>query len=100
MTVLRLPHAETQRPESASQSVSEAQNLLTTTELPEGRSQRLTNCLPLLLPCLMICWNRIQRLRWERRAEGVTAKGSPEYFKQIAAMRKERKGGRPPKNVQ
>jgi len=77
--------------------IAQAQDLLTTTNLPEGRSQRAHE---LLTAAVHLADNLLE----ESPAATLGAKGGKEtakrgsdYFRKIAAMRKEKKGGRPVK---
>lgn len=79
--------------------IAEAQNLLTTTNLPEGRSQRAHE---LLIAAVHLADDIIKQspaAALGKKGGKVTAKRGSEYFRQISTMRKERKGGRP-KGVQ
>jgi len=78
--------------------IAEADLLLSSTTLPEGRSQRTHELLGTAVKLA-------DRLLTEKPAAVLGAKGGqktaqrgPEYFKKIAAMRKTRGGGRPSKN--
>jgi len=75
--------------------IAEAETILTTTTLPQGRAER---ALELLGTALKLA----DHLMTEKPAAVLGAKGGqktaergPEYFKRIAAMRKTRGGGRP-----
>jgi len=75
--------------------ISEANLILTTTRLPEGRAER---CQELLDSALALADHllSIRPAAVLGRTGGLkTAQRGPEYFRKIAAMRKERKGGRP-----
>jgi hypothetical protein len=74
--------------------IADAQNLLATTNLPEGRSQRAHE---LLTAAIHLADDLLtQRPAATLGAMGgkVTAKRGSEYFRQLAAKRKEHKGGR------
>ena len=77
--------------------IGEAQHILATTALPERRSERayelLTTALALADDLLTV--NPAATLG--SKGGKTTAKRGPGFFREIAAMRKERKGGRPPK---
>jgi hypothetical protein len=47
---------------------SRAQHILTTTELPESRTERMGNCWHLPYLWRITCWKRHALLHWERRA--------------------------------
>jgi hypothetical protein len=75
--------------------IHEADKLLSTTNLPEGRSQRAHELLGAAVKLA-------DHLLTEKPAAVLGAKGGkktaergPEYFAKIAAMRKTRAGGRP-----
>ncbi|MGA2426654.1 MAG: hypothetical protein ABSG07_21850 [Terriglobales bacterium] len=77
--------------------ISEAQTLLMTTSLPEGRSQRANE---LLTAALHLADNLLEQspaATLGAKGGKVTAKRGPDYFRQIAAKRKSFKGGRPSK---
>ena len=77
--------------------IAEAHHILATTLLPEQRSERAYELLTAAV-------NLADHLLEESPAATLGAKGGkataqrgPDYFRKIAAMRKERKGGRPAK---
>ena len=75
--------------------IGEAELILSTTTLPEGRSERARE---LLQAAVDLTDNLISvKPAAVLGAKGgkATAKRGSEYFAKIAAMRKERKGGRP-----
>jgi hypothetical protein len=77
--------------------ISEAQHILATTTLPERRSERayelLTAAVHLADNLLSVSPAAVLGKKGGRK----TAERGPEYFRKIAAMRKEHRGGRPPK---
>jgi hypothetical protein len=78
--------------------IAEAQTLLTTTTLPEGRSQRAHE---LLTAAVHLADNLLEQspaATLGAKGGKATAKRGSAYFKKIAAMRKDFKGGRPPKS--
>lgn len=79
--------------------IAEAQQILSTTILPEGRSERayelLTSAVHLADSLLEIS----PAASLGKKGGKQTAKRGSEYFRKIASMRKEHKGGRP-KSVQ
>ena len=77
--------------------ISEAQSLLTTTELPEGRSQRAHELLTAAVALADDLLEQSPAATLGAKGGKATAKRGPEYFRKIAAMRKEHKGGRPAK---
>jgi hypothetical protein len=75
--------------------IAEAETILATTALPQGRSERARELLGTAVKLA-------DHLLTEKPAAILGAKGGkktaergPEYFKRIAAMRKTRGGGRP-----
>jgi hypothetical protein len=78
--------------------ISEADLLLSTTELPEGRSQRAHE----LLQAAVALADQLLSVRpaavLGQKGGKKTAERGPEYFRKIAAMRKTKAGGRPRKN--
>lgn len=77
--------------------IAEAQEIIKTTPLPEGRSERVYE---LLTTAVHLADNLLEvspAATLGKKGGKETAKRGPEYFRKIAAMRKERKGGRPPK---
>ena len=77
--------------------IGEAHDILRTTILPEERSQRAYE---LLTAAMHLADNLLEEspaATLGAKGGKVTAKRGPEYFAKIAAMRKERKGGRPKK---
>lgn len=74
--------------------IAEAQDIVNTTELPEGRSGRLRE---LMASAIFLADHLLEESPAAALgAQGgkETAKRGPEYFRKIASMRKERKGGR------
>jgi hypothetical protein len=77
--------------------IGEAQDIVNTTELPEGRSEKLRE---LLTSAIFLADHLLEESPAAVLGEKggrITAKRGPDYFRKIAALRKERKGGRPPK---
>jgi hypothetical protein len=77
--------------------IAQAQELLTTTTLPEARSQRAHE---LLTAAVHLADDLIQQspaATLGKRGGKVTAQKGSDYFRKIAAMRKDFKGGRPSK---
>ena len=78
--------------------IAEAKQILDTTELPEGRSQRLRE---LLASAVFLADHLLEvspAAVLGKKGGKTTAKRGSEYFREIASKRKEFKGGRPPKN--
>lgn len=77
--------------------IGEAHDILRTTNLPDQRSERAYE---LLTAALHLADNLLEQspaALLGKKGGAQTAKRGSEYFRKIAAMRKERKGGRPPK---
>ena len=75
--------------------ISEAQNLLTTTTLPEGRSQRAHELLTAAVHLADDLLEQNPAATLGAKGGKETAKRGSEYFRKLAAKRKEFKGGRP-----
>lgn len=75
--------------------IAEAQTLLMTTNLPEGRSQRANELLTAALRLADDLLEQSPAAALGKKGGKATAKRGSEYFRKIAAMRKEHKGGRP-----
>ena len=79
--------------------IAEAQQVIRTTNLPEGRTDRVNE---LLSSALFLADNLLQQspaATLGAKGGKQTAKRGSEYFRQIAAKRKTRAGGRPKKTV-
>lgn len=77
--------------------IAEAQDIVNTTELPEGRAARLRE---LLASAVFLADDLLETspaAALGKKGGKTTAKRGSDYFREIAAMRKEKKGGRPPK---
>ena len=75
--------------------IAEAHDILRTTTLPESRSELAYE---LLIAALSLADNLLEQSPAAvlgKKGGKETAKRGPDYFRKIAAMRKERKGGRP-----
>jgi hypothetical protein len=79
--------------------ISEAQTLLMTTTLPEGRSQRANELLTAAVHLADDLLQESPAATLGAKGGKQTAKKGSEYFRQIAAKRKSFKGGRPAKNA-
>jgi hypothetical protein len=75
--------------------IAEAQNLLTTTTLPEGRSQRAHELLTAAVHLADDLLEQSPAATLGKKGGKATAKRGSEYFSQISAMRKTHAGGRP-----
>jgi hypothetical protein len=77
--------------------ISEARNILSTTTLPEGRSERACE---LLLAAVRLADDLLSvspAAVLGKKGGSETAKRGPEYYAKIAAMRTTHGGGRPKK---
>ena len=79
--------------------IAEAERILATTTLPQGRAERARE----LLRAALALADHLRTVEPSAAALGKrgglkTAERGPEYFKKIAGMRKTRAGGRPPKS--
>jgi hypothetical protein len=79
--------------------ISEAQTLLTTTNLPEGRAQRANELLTAAVALADDLLERNPAATLGAKGGKVTAKRGSDYFRKLAAKRKNFKGGRPPNNL-
>ena len=78
--------------------IAEAQHILATTTLPESRSERAYE---LLTAAVSLADNLLEQspaAALGKKGGKITAKRGPDYFRKIAAMRKDFKGGRPRQN--
>jgi len=77
--------------------IAEAETLLSTTVLPEGRPER---CRELLKAAIALADHLLSippAVALGRQGGLKTAQRGPEYFRRIAAMRRTKAGGRPRK---
>jgi len=77
--------------------IGEAQRILATTTLPEKRSERAYELLTAAVSLADHLLTVSPAATLGKKGGKKTAERGPDYFRKIAAMRKERKGGRPPK---
>lgn len=77
--------------------IAEAQALLTTTELPEGRAQRAHELLTAAVHLADDLLEQSPAATLGAKGGKETAKRGSDYFRKIAAKRKTFAGGRPPK---
>lgn len=80
--------------------IAESQHILATTKLPEGRSERAYELLTAAVALADELLTESPAAVLGKKGGKVMAKRGSEYFRKIAGMRKEHKGGRPPKSVQ
>jgi hypothetical protein len=78
--------------------IGEAHDILRTTNLPERRSERAYELLTAAMGLADDLLAQSPMVELGKKGGKVTAKRGPDYFRKIAAMRKEHKGGRPPKS--
>jgi hypothetical protein len=79
------------------QMIAEAQHILSTTTLPESRSERAYELLTAAVNLADDLLAQSPAAALGKKGGKQTAKRGPDYFRKIATMRKTRKGGRPPK---
>ena len=77
--------------------ISEAHDILRTVTLPEERSERAYELLTAALHLADSLLKQTPAAYLGAKGGKQTAKRGSEYFRKIAAMRKENKGGRPSK---
>jgi hypothetical protein len=80
--------------------IEEARRILATTKLPDGRAERARELLTsaVALADQLIAKPPAGAAALGKRGGMRTAERGPEYFRKIAAMRKTKGGGRPPKS--
>lgn len=79
--------------------IDEARRILATTTLPEGRSERAYELLTAAVPLADEIISQSPAATLGKKGGKATAKRGPDYYSKISAMRKEHKGGRPPKQL-
>jgi hypothetical protein len=77
--------------------ISDAHDILRTTKLPEQRSERAYELLTAAVSLADDLLKQSPAAELGKKGGKATAKRGPAFFRKIAAMRKEHKGGRPPK---
>lgn len=80
--------------------ISEAHKVIATTNLPESRSERVYELLTAALHLADHLVSVSPAAELGKKGGTKTAERGPEYYAQIAAMRKTRAGGRPKKQQQ
>jgi hypothetical protein len=75
--------------------IAEAETILSTTTLPQGRAERAGELLSVAVKLADHLLTEKPAAVLGAKGGKATAKRGPEYFKRIAAMRKTRAGGRP-----
>jgi hypothetical protein len=78
--------------------IGEALDILRTTNLPEHRAERAYELLTAAVSLADDLLAQSPAATLGKKGGRVTARRGPDYFRKIAAMRKERKGGRPRKD--
>jgi hypothetical protein len=96
--VLRLHMAKRNDLRALRNFIAEAQSLLITTVLPEGRSQRANELLTAAIHLADDLLETSPAATLGAKGGKETAKRGPDYYRKIAAKRKNFKGGRPAKN--
>jgi hypothetical protein len=76
--------------------IGEAHHILATTSLPEARSERAYELLTAAVHLADNLLSVSPAAALGKKGGTTTAKRGPDYFRKIAGMRKEYKGGRPP----
>ena len=79
--------------------IVEAHAIVSTSDLPEGRSQRATEVLGAAIALADDLLSRPAAAMLGKRGGIKTAERGPDYFKKIAGMRKKNAGGRPRKKT-
>ena len=77
--------------------IAEAHDILRTTKLPESRSERAYELLTAALSLADHLMEQSPAVALGTKGGTTTAKRGADYFRKIAGMRKEHKGGRPKK---
>lgn len=77
--------------------LKELELLITTTTLPQGRGERFKEALSAAIALTDDLLDRTPAAELGKLGGQETAKRGPEYFAQIAGLRKNRSGGRPRK---
>jgi hypothetical protein len=76
--------------------IAEAQMILTTFTLPEGSGERAHELLTAAIDLADALIEQSPAAILSAKGGKATAKRGPEYYKQVAALKKTRAGGRPP----
>ena len=79
--------------------IREAHLILTTTTLPEGRAERACELLETAVKLANHLLTEKPAAVLGAKGGAKTAERGPDYYRQIAAMRKTRSGGRPRKSL-
>ncbi len=79
--------------------ISEAHLILTTTDLPQGRAERACELLDTAVKLADHLVSVSPAATLGQKGGLKTAKRGSDYFRKLAAMRKNRSGGRPKKQV-
>ena len=82
------------------QMIGESHDILRTTTLPQGRSQRAYDLLTAAVHLADTLLEESPAAVLGAKGGKQTARRGSEYFRQIAAQRKTHAGGRPPKKQQ
>jgi len=81
--------------------ITEAELILSTTELPEGRAVRSRELLSSAITLVddLLASAKTPAAALGRKGGSVTAQKGSDHFRKLAAMRKTRAGGRPRKDA-
>ncbi len=95
-----MPSSNKRELQSLRKLISETDHILATTDLPQNRTAR---CRELLSAALALTDDLLSQAKLPAAAVlgakggSVTAQKGSDYFRKLAARRKHRRGGRPPK---
>ena len=78
--------------------IAEAETILSTTTLPEGRAERARELLTASVALADELLKESPAAKLGAKGGKKTAERGPEYFRKIAGMRKKHSGGRPTKS--
>ena len=79
--------------------IAEAETILSTTTLPEGRAERARELLSAAIKLADELLTSSPAAALGAKGGAKTAQRGPDYFRKISGMRKKRAGGRPRKRI-